>query len=486
MEFGGGIEIQGSSGGGGGVPATRAINTTTPLTGGGDLSADRTLAVNTATNLAPGVVSSMSTGTSSKAVSDDDPRNSNARTPTAHGHVEGDVASLVGDLAGKVAANVAIVPATKTKVTYDAKGLVTAGADATTADIPDSTDKRYVSDAQLVVIGNTSGTNSGNETTTTIGALINGATDKPTPVDADYLGLMDSAAANILKKLSWANIKATLKAYFDTLYASISLAGRVKLLADKTYYVRTDGNDANDGSANDAGHAFLTGQHAVDVASALDFNGYIVTIQFADGTYVGTIGVSGAGLGRGDYTTFVLQGNSGAPSNVILDSSSATQTVLSDSGAKISLKNVKVTASGGSGGRNGVSATNWSQLGLTNVSFGACAGFHINANIMSFIFVLGSYTISGNATYHYQTQNQSAMFLFMGTVTLSGTPAFTTFANCIGQSYLTAAGGTFSGSATGVRHSASQNGIISAPGLGTSYFPGNAAGGVTTQGQYLS
>ena len=56
------------------------------------------------------------------------------------------------------------------------------------------------------------------ETVTTIGALINSATTKTTPIDADQIGLMDSAAGNILKKLSWANIKATLKAYFDTIY----------------------------------------------------------------------------------------------------------------------------------------------------------------------------------------------------------------------------------------------------------------------------
>jgi hypothetical protein len=62
----------------------------------------------------------------------------------------------------------------------------------------------------------------GAETTTTAGALINGATSKTTPVDADYIGLMDSAASNILKKLSWANLKATLKTYFDTLYAPLS------------------------------------------------------------------------------------------------------------------------------------------------------------------------------------------------------------------------------------------------------------------------
>jgi hypothetical protein len=49
---------------------------------------------------------------------------------------------------GAVATNSAITGATKTKITYDAKGLVTSGADATTADIADSTDKRYQTDAQ--------------------------------------------------------------------------------------------------------------------------------------------------------------------------------------------------------------------------------------------------------------------------------------------------------------------------------------------------
>ena len=65
----------------------------------------------------------------------------------------------------KVDENTAITGATKTKVTYDSKGLVTAGADATTADIADSTNKRYVTDAQATVIGNTSGTNTGDNAT---------------------------------------------------------------------------------------------------------------------------------------------------------------------------------------------------------------------------------------------------------------------------------------------------------------------------------
>lgn len=60
------------------------------------------------------------------------------------------------------------------------------------------------------------------ETTTTIGSLINGATSKTTPVDADYVGLMDSAASNILKKLSWANIKATLNSVYQPLDSDLT------------------------------------------------------------------------------------------------------------------------------------------------------------------------------------------------------------------------------------------------------------------------
>jgi len=41
---------------------------------------------------------------------------------------------------------------------------------------------------------------------------------KATPVDADELPLLDSAATFALKRLTWANLKATAKAYFDTLY----------------------------------------------------------------------------------------------------------------------------------------------------------------------------------------------------------------------------------------------------------------------------
>jgi hypothetical protein len=80
-------------------------------------------------------------------------------------YLNGVSSAIQTQLDGKVDENSAITGATKTKITYDAKGLVTGGGDATTADIADSTDKRYVTDAQLTVIGNTSGTNSGDNAT---------------------------------------------------------------------------------------------------------------------------------------------------------------------------------------------------------------------------------------------------------------------------------------------------------------------------------
>lgn len=51
-----------------------------------------------------------------------------------------------------------------------------------------------------------------------VGPLIAAATGKTTPVDADSTIISDSAASGAQKKLTWANLKATLKTYFDSIY----------------------------------------------------------------------------------------------------------------------------------------------------------------------------------------------------------------------------------------------------------------------------
>ena len=86
-------------------------------------------------------------------------------------------------------------------------------------------------DVALARLALTSGTNTGNETQTSAGSLIYGSTAKTTPVDGDAVALMDSAASNLLKKLSWANIKATLKSYLDSFYVLLSNVDNDPLLA---------------------------------------------------------------------------------------------------------------------------------------------------------------------------------------------------------------------------------------------------------------
>lgn len=48
------------------------------------------------------------------------------------------------------------------------------------------------------------------------------ASSKGTPVDADELPLIDSAASNTLKKLTWANLKATIKSYYDSVTSTLT------------------------------------------------------------------------------------------------------------------------------------------------------------------------------------------------------------------------------------------------------------------------
>ena len=82
---------------------------------------------------------------------------------------------LKGLVDTKITGNTAITAGTNTKITYDAKGLVTAGSAATTADIDASTDRNYVTDAEATVIDNTSGTNTGDQTAAEVVSTATGA-----------------------------------------------------------------------------------------------------------------------------------------------------------------------------------------------------------------------------------------------------------------------------------------------------------------------
>lgn len=91
------------------------------------------------------------------------------------------------DISGKVDKNTAITGATKTKITFDAKGLVTAGADATTSDIAEGSNLYYTDTrARAAITGTTNrvtvttgvvdiaGTYVGQSSITTLGTIATG------------------------------------------------------------------------------------------------------------------------------------------------------------------------------------------------------------------------------------------------------------------------------------------------------------------------
>ena len=135
------------------------------------------------------------------------------------------------DLSTLLVKNTAITGAIKTKITYDSKGLVTSGADATTADITDSSNKRYVTDANLTVIGNTSGTNTGDQdlstyqpyTTATTGAVISFV------VPQVYNSVASPSSSNITDSLTSAKIGLVQKIYHNHTVAPTFPAGWVKM-----------------------------------------------------------------------------------------------------------------------------------------------------------------------------------------------------------------------------------------------------------------
>lgn len=258
-----------------------------------------------------------------------------------------------------------------------------------------------------------------------------------------------------------------------TITTSGTCPSRETLTGNRTYYVRTDGNDSNTGLSNSSGAAFLTIAHAVSVTAALDLYTYNVTIQLGNtGTYAGaSAGVPFTGSG-----SVSIQGDTAAPASYIISSA-----LSASGGAQLGVQGMKFVSSGA-----GLSAVTGGQISVSGtVHFGACGAWHMYAQSGGRIYAGVNYTISGGATSH--TYADGLGYINHGggnTITLTGTPAFgTAFAISVGgQSQHNS---TFSGSATGARYSATGNGVVNTIGGGASFLPGNSAGSTSTGGQYL-
>jgi hypothetical protein len=157
---------------------------------------------------------------------------------------------------------------------------------------------------------------------------ITAATSKTTPADADNFGITDSAASNVLKKLSWANIKTAL----NSLYATIS---HVHSAADITSGILTairGGTGIGSYTANNYIRALnSTTLEQRTPAQVLSDIGAAASSHTHDASAItaGTLAVARGGTGIGSYTTGNYIRASGATT---LEQRTPTQ-VLADLGA---------------------------------------------------------------------------------------------------------------------------------------------------------
>lgn len=265
---------------------------------------------------------------------------------------------------------------------------------------------------------------------------------------------------------------------YTTITARVFRNQREVLTAARTYYVRTDGSDSNDGLANTAGGAFLTLQKASTVIERnLDLAGQAVTVQVGNGTY--TAGVTLPNFTGGGTVSFI--GNTATPSSVVVSPTSAN--CFTASGARQFTVNgfkMQTTTSG-----YGVSALSAGIIALSNFEFGACASGHMLANVGGRIFVGTNYTVSGGAPVHVEFTEGGVVQSSSRTVTITGTPNFSV-GWCYGRgpsSYLVNSC-TFSGSATGPRYNLNNGASAYVAGAASNYLPGDSAGSVTAGGIY--
>lgn len=255
----------------------------------------------------------------------------------------------------------------------------------------------------------------------------------------------------------------------DTLPAS-AISAREKLTAARTYYVRTDGNDNNNGLSNTSGGAFLTIQKAVDTVAALDLGVFDVTTRctgsFTTGVTLKTLVGAGKHIIRGaadDTTTMTIT----VAGSDCFSLGSGIQGVYEFAYLRLSTTIAGCCFAGTGGGGT---------ILYGNIDFGPCSVSHIQcAHGQSFV-AKGPVLISGSSARFASINGGGQLRLDAVTLTLTGTPSFVEFVSVGRCGTFTTFGLTISGSATGSRYNLSTNGVISTGGSGASFLPGNAAG----------
>jgi hypothetical protein len=248
--------------------------------------------------------------------------------------------------------------------------------------------------------------------------------------------------------------------------------------ATLTVYVSASGSDSTGTGHSDA--PFATIQKAMNILSALDLFGQQANIAVLDGTY-GAGALMNSYGSNGCNGTIAIIGNQANPQNVVVNAVGSTAFSANGAGAWVIVSGM--TINGGVLAQNGGNL----QIGPSVVFGNNAGGVHIQALTGAVVQINANYTVTGQATYHYNA-SQNGVIANAGatSITFSGTLPMNTIANAGQGGQISVPGITYnvSGTTTGIRYSATLNGVIWTNGGGANYFPGGAAGSIATGGQY--
>ena len=257
---------------------------------------------------------------------------------------------------------------------------------------------------------------------------------------------------------------------------------RAQLTAPRTYYVRADGDDGNDGLADTTGRAFATIQKAIDTAATLDLSVHDVTIRVGPGTYAAFAMKSCVGAGQ-----VVIVGDEDVPANVAVASTASSLPLAWALNVTTVYRLRGLSFRAAHNGVVAIQSEGTSYVFFRNCAFGqmaaAAGSSHLGAQFGGTVEAEGNWTITGGAVQHIRGLVGGYLRLNNRTVTLTGTPAFQQFARASRTAEIIAQGMSFASAATGRRFWADLNGVVNGP-TSLTYFPGDAPGIAATGGRY--
>lgn len=250
-------------------------------------------------------------------------------------------------------------------------------------------------------------------------------------------------------------------------------------IGNPTLWVRTDGNDANDGSANDAAHAFATINGALSAAaSRFVLAGRSLTIR------LGNAGVY-AGFNCANIPNVTIVGDTAAQDLYIISVTGGPGS-LGASACTVNLSGVQVR-NDSSGVVHSVQAGFGGSFILNHVTLAGSPVCHLVANPGGSIAVNGPLFITSGGAEALSAQGGNITFIAGSSLTVSNMPSFSTaFAHAYNSGgSISISGVTMSGGATGKRYLAEINASINTAGGGANFFPGDVAGTTSLGGQYV-